>query len=150
MSGAAAGVSAGGSILGGISKYQQAKAQAKQYKTEAGQLRNQANDVNASAQMDAREENSKARQAESTSLANAAASGASANSVSAVNNRADIAQQGELNSLTTIWNGEQQANQLKNQASSLDAQAKATKKAGKMALMSSILGGGSSLMSNYG
>ncbi|HBV7338347.1 TPA: hypothetical protein MD501_000747 [Klebsiella variicola] len=146
----AGGASLLGGILGAGGASSEAKQQAAQYKQQAGQLRTQANNVNASAQLEARAETDKARQAESTSLANAAASGADANSVSAINSRADIAQQGELNNLTTLWNGEQQANQLKNQANALDAQARATKKAGKLGALSSILGAGTSLYKIYG
>ncbi|EPG3452769.1 hypothetical protein R2980_002790 [Klebsiella oxytoca] len=150
MKNTAGGATLGGSILSGVGAYQQGKSQTAQLRQQAGQLRTQANNVNASAQLEARGETDKARQAESTSLANAAASGANANSVSAINSRADIVQQGELNNLTTLWNGEQQANQLKNQANALDAQAKATKKAGTLGALSSILGAGTSLYKIYG
>jgi hypothetical protein len=62
--------------------------------------------------------------------------------VSAINNRADIAQQGELNNLMTFWNGTQQSNQMRNQASVLNAQAKSAKKAGGLGSLTSILGAG--------
>ncbi|MCS4388872.1 hypothetical protein [Klebsiella quasipneumoniae] len=146
----AGGASLLGGILGAGGASSEAKQQSVQLRQQAGQLRTQANNVNASAQLEARTETDKARQAESTSLANAAASGANANSVSAIDNRADIAQQGELNNLTTLWNGEQQANQLKNQANVLDAEARATKKAGTLGALSSILGAGTSLYKIYG
>lgn len=113
MKNLAGGASLLGGILGAGGASSEAKQQSAQLRQQAGQLRTQANNVNASTQLEARAETDKARQAESTSLANAAASGANANSVSAINNRADIAQQGELNNLITLWNGEQQANQLK-------------------------------------
>lgn len=150
MKNLAGGASLLGGILGAGGASSEAKQQSAQLRQQAGQLRTQANNVNASTQLEARAETDKARQAESTSLANAAASGANANSVSAINNRADIAQQGELNNLITLWNGEQQANQLKNQANALDAQTKSTKKAGVLGSLTSILGAGTSLYKIYG
>lgn len=140
----------GGSILSGLSSYQNSRTQASQLSSDASQLRDQGKAVYAQAGQQAQQQTSQARQAESTSLATAAASGANANSVSAVNNRADIAQKGELNSLTTLWNGEQQMNNMDNQANALDAQAKATKKAGGLGILSSILGAGTSLAKIYG
>ena len=78
----AGGASLLGGILGAGGASSEAKQQSAQLRQQAGQLRTQANNVNASAQLEAMAETDKARQAESTSLANAAASGANANSVS--------------------------------------------------------------------
>lgn len=139
----------GSSLLNASSSATSGNQTASVYNQQAKQLRQQANNVDAAYQQQAREQTTQARQAESTSLANAAASGASANSVSAINNRADIAQQGELNNLTTLWNGTQQSNQMRNQANVLKAQAKAAKSAGGLGRLTSILQGGASLYSMY-
>lgn len=139
----------GSSLLNASSSVKSGNQTASVYNQQAKQLRQQANNVDAAYQQQAREQTTQARQAESTSLANAAASGANANSVSAINNRADIAQQGELNNLMTLWNGTQQSNQMRNQASVLKAQAKSAKSSGGLGGLTSILQGGASLYSLY-
>lgn len=149
MQNVAGGATALSGLLGASNASNQAKQQAALYGQQASTLRTQANNVNAAAQMSARDETSKARQAASTALANAAASGGGASDVSVVNNIADIAQQGQLNNMTTLWNGEQQANQLKNQANVLDAQASIAKKSARSSGLASILGTGASLFSIY-
>jgi hypothetical protein len=139
----------GSSILNASSSASSGNQTASIYKQQADQLKRQAGDVDAAYQLQARDETNKARQAESSSLAAAAASGADANSVSATNNRADIAEQGELNNLITLWNGTQQSSQMRNQARVLKAQAKAAKSAGGLGGLSSILQGGASLYSIF-
>ncbi|MDM4222706.1 hypothetical protein QTP17_28700 [Klebsiella pasteurii] len=51
--------------------------------------------------------------------------------------------------LMTLWNGTQQSNQMRNQASVLKAQAKSAKSAGGLGGLTSILQGGASLYSLY-
>ncbi|MGX8939344.1 hypothetical protein ACWWJF_00720 [Symbiopectobacterium sp. Eva_TO] len=146
---AAGGATLLGGLLGASNASSQAKQQAALYGQQAATLRSQANNVNASAQVQAGQEIDKARQAESTALANAAASGGGASDVGVVNNISDIAAQGQLNNMTTLWNGEQQAIQLKNQANVLDTQAKIAKKSARSSGLASILGTGASLFSIY-
>lgn len=152
MSGAtnyAAALQGASSILSASNSVASGQQQAALYQQQAGTLRKQANNVNAASQIQARSETDKARQAESTALANAAASGGGASDVDVINNIAGINQQGQLNNMMTLWSGEQQANQLKNQASVMDVQAQISRKAGKTSGLSSILGGATSIASLY-
>ncbi|HAT2607136.1 TPA: hypothetical protein I8235_000045 [Kluyvera intermedia] len=146
---AAAGLTAAGSIIGASNAYQAGKKQKGLYDSQAEVLRKQANNVNAAAQQQAIGETDKSRQAESTALANAAASGGGASDVDVINNMAGLEQQGQLNNMTTLWNGEQQANQLKTQASTLNVQGRMAKQAGKTQALTSILGGGGSIAYMY-
>lgn len=145
----AGGATALSGLLGASNASESAKQQAQLYGQQAATLRSQANNINAAAQVQAGQEIDKARQAESTALANAAASGGGASDVGVVNNISDIAAQGQLNNMTTLWNGEQQANQLKNQANVLDTQAKIARKSARSSGLASILGTGASLFSIY-
>ncbi|CFR19937.1 hypothetical protein [Yersinia kristensenii] len=146
----AMGAMIGGSLLNAGSQYSQGKAAKKQAYGEASQLDKQANSVRAQSQLQAMEDRRQARLAESRALAVGAASGAAADSTSFVNNISNMESQGELNALTSLWGGNQQGNQLNNQAAVRRAEGDAAKKAGKINAMSSLLQTGGSLYDRFG
>ncbi|WP_447867236.1 hypothetical protein [Rahnella bonaserana] len=139
-----------GSVVGAAGQAQQGAAAKAQADSEASQLNAQAKTSQAQGQIQAMEDRRQARLAESRALAVGAASGADANSTSLVRNISDMEGQGELNALTSLWNGDDQARQLRNQSRATSASGAATKKAANIGAMSSLLQSGGSLYQKYG
>lgn len=139
---AGSALSAGGTILG-------AKSEAKQLRSEADQLEIQAGTERASSQRRAMEERRQARLVSSRALAVAAASGG-ASDPTVVNMMADIEGEGEYRALSALYEGNEEAIGLENQARARRKEAKNVKKASYLKAGSTILQAGSSLASRYG
>lgn len=143
-------LSAGGSLLNAFGSVSSGNASSSMSLQEAAQLDSQATTTRAQSQIQAREDRRQARLAESRAQALAAASGANANSTSFVNNISDMESQGELNALTSLWSGNQQANVMKSIANAKRMEASSAKKAGGIGALSSVLSAGKSLYSMFG
>ena len=136
----------GSSLLNAGSQMSSGATASDTYKTQAEQYHNNANSIMGYTSQQMGKQKSQASQLEFQSLAQSAGSGTNANSVSAVNNRADIAKQGEYNALNTLWSGKTQANQMQYQSNLAKAYADSAKSSGMLGGLSSILGGASSFM----
>ncbi|AJJ62741.1 hypothetical protein [Yersinia aldovae] len=143
-------LNAGGSLLNAFGSVSSGNASSSMSRQEAAQLDSQATTTQAQSQIQAREDRKQARLAESRAQAIAAASGANANSTSFVNNISDMESQGELNALTSLWSGNQQANVMKSMANAKRMEASSAKKAGGIGALSSVLSAGKSLYSMFG
>ncbi|HHH1850564.1 TPA: hypothetical protein ACPZUE_000020 [Yersinia enterocolitica] len=143
-------LSTGGSLLNAFGSVSSGNASSSMSLQEAAQLDSQATTTRAQSQIQAREDRRQARLAESRAQALAAASGANANSTSFVNNISDMESQGELNALTSLWSGNQQANVMKSMANAKRMEASSAKKAGGIGALSSVLSAGKSLYSMFG
>lgn len=139
-----------GTVIGAAGQAQQGQQAKSQAESEANQLQSQAKNEQAASQLQAMEDRRQARLAESRAQAVSAASGADPTSTSFVRNISDIEGQGELNALTSLWNGDERARQLRNQASATRASGSQAAKAANIGAMSSLLQSGSSLYSKYG
>ncbi len=143
-------LNAGGSLLNAFGSVSGGNASSSMSLQEAAQLDSQATTTQAQSQIQAREDRKQSRLAESRAQAIAAASGANANSTSFVNNISDMESQGELNALTSLWSGNQQANVMKSMANAKRMEAGSAKKAGGIGALSSVLSAGKSLYSMFG
>ncbi|QKJ88013.1 hypothetical protein PMPD1_3080 [Paramixta manurensis] len=139
-----------GTVLSASAQKQQADQQYQDSKIQAAQVATQAKNTMAQSQIQAMEDRRQASLAQSRALAVSAASGASSTSASTVKNISDIAQQGELNALTSLWGGNEQARNMNLQSDLLNQQAKSVKKAAPLQMIGSVLQSGSSLYSRYG
>lgn len=144
------GLLIGGTVLSGVGSYSQGAAAQKQANAEAAQLTAQASNQKAASQLQAMEDRRQARLLESRAQAVAAASGGGATDTSVVNAISGLEEQGELNALTTLFSGNQQSQQLLQQAASRRAEGSATKKAGGLRAFTSLLSAGGSLYDRYG
>lgn len=140
---AGAALSGGGHILGSNSEAKELRSQATQLEANAGLER-------ASSQRAASDERRQARLAASRGLAVAAASGGGVDDPTVVNTLARLEGEGEYRALTALYNGEETARGMEQQAAANRRGAKATKKAGYLNAAGSILSAGSSLYSRYG
>lgn len=131
----AAGVSAVGSLVGGIAQHGQANAQARV----AGENADIAEDQ-ASAQADAIRE--KARRSRGTNLANIGASGVTIDG-SFADALTDSDINSELDARTALWNGEVAADNQRSQAAS-------SRSSGNAALFGGVVNAGSAALSGYG
>jgi hypothetical protein len=136
-------LSAGGTIIG-------SQAEGRELNLQAGQLDTAAGLERATSQRAAMEERRQARLANSRALAVAAASGGGADDPSVINAMAGIEGEGEYRALTALFNGEQSALGLEDEAAARRRGAKATKAAGLIRAGGTILSAGSSLYSRFG
>jgi hypothetical protein len=157
LGGIGSAISAASSLAGGgyAQEVAQMKQQAANY--QAAQLRANAGGDIAAAQHQAFDVDQKTNMLRSSAVANAAASGVDAGAGSAVTNQSAIAQRGQYQSLMDIWNGQDRATGLLNQAQGLqytgymDALAgEEAKRAATLSTFSSIAGGGASMLRMYG
>jgi hypothetical protein len=136
-------LSAGGSILGANSEAAALRSQAAQLDAQAGLER-------ASSQRQAIDEKRQAKLAASRGLAIAAASGGGADDPSVVNALAGIEGEGEYRALTALYNGDQTALGMEDEAKAKRAGAKSVKTAGYLKAAGSILSSGASIYDRYG
>lgn len=139
-----------GTVLSAASQRQQGLQQQAMANSEASQMESQAKNEFAASQIQAMEDRRQARLASSSAQALGAASGADPTSASFVKNISDIEGQGELNALTSLWNGSDRARQLNNQAKATRISGNQAAKAGNIGAMTSLLQSGGSLYSKYG
>lgn len=116
---------------------------------EAAQLEQNAGQQQAAAQREAAEERKRAQLAQSRALALAAASGAGASDPTVVDIIGDLAQEGSYRSMMQLYQGEDNARLLRQQAATKRYGGEIARQAGKTNAIASILKGGSSLMSKY-
>jgi len=140
---AGAALKAGGSIIS-------ANSQAKDLRKQAAQLEANAGLERASSQRKASEERRQARLATSRGVALAAASGGGVDDPSVINLLEGIAGEGEYRALSALYEGNQSALSMEDQAKSARKQAKATKTAGYINAASSLLSTGTSLFDRVG
>lgn len=150
LAAAAPFLAAAGTVVSTIGAIQQGNAQQAAANYQAAQLTQQAGQDRATAQRQAIEERRKAGLALSRVQAFSAASGAGATDPTVNNIAGDIAGQGEYNALTQLYNGEERARGLENQASATRFQGQQAHQAGLFKAGSTILEGGTSLMTKYG
>lgn len=165
LSAAGTALSAVGSIQEGNATYKASKAAAKAVKEgakfEAAQLNRNAGQQRATAQREAIEQRRAGRLAQSRALAVAGASGAGVSDVDVTNLVSDLAADGEYNALTALYNGEEQALGMEDQAKgvmynakqearSYKAKGKAAKSAGYMTALGTAIEGATSFLEKYG
>lgn len=130
----------GSSLMGGNSANSAAQSEAAQLEYQAGQHR-------AASQRQAEEQRRQARLANSRLQAVAGGGGGD---VSVVNLAADLAGEGELRALTSIYEGEDRAIGMELQADSRRKAGKAAKTAGYLNAVSSVFSGSKGMFEKYG
>jgi hypothetical protein len=157
LGGIGSAISAASSLAGG--GYAQEVAQMKQQAAnfQAAQIRENAGGEIAAAQRQAFDVDQKTNMLRSSAVADAAAGGVNAGAGSAVTNQSGIVQRGRYQSSMDLWNGQNRATGLLNQARGvqytgyMDALAgEEAKRASYLSAMSTIAGGGASMMRMYG
>lgn len=143
----AAVASIGGSVLSGIGQVQAGKAANVNAKFQAAQAEQQAGQEQATAQRVAIEERRKAAIVVSNVRAASAASGGGATDPTVLNIEGGIAQQGEYNAMSALFEGEERSKALKLQAASTRMEGKQAKKAGMIGGVSTIISGASTIIS---
>jgi hypothetical protein len=137
-------VSAGSSILGGLYANSAGKAMQKQYK-------NQANTERAVAQRQGIKDHRESQLTESRAIAVGAASGAGGVETEGFSNIvAGINEQGYMNYMTSIWNGENKAQGLIYQGKIARAEGKQKKQAGFLQAATTVLSSASSIAGGMG
>lgn len=136
-------LSAKGSMDAGAAQQESANYIAEQEETAAGQER-------ATAQREAIEQRRQARIASSRALAVAGASGAGVTDPTVTNIVGDIAGEGEYRALTALYRGEDRARKLETDAALKRMGGSDAAQASKLEAGSSLLQGGSTLMTRYG
>lgn len=139
-----------GTLFSASSQLQGGDADRRMANYEAAQLRSHASDSVAASQRVALEERRKARLLNSRAQAIAAASGGGASDPTVTKIMGDIEAQGEYNALTALYNGESQANYLRNEARGRQMAGKAAQAASRMNAFSTVLSGAASLYDKYG
>lgn len=142
MSAVSTVVSAAGTIMGGNAARGAANFEAAQMQQQAGQER-------AASQRRAIEERRAAGMANSTVLARAAASGASATDPTVLNIEGNNAGVGEYNALSALYSGEERARGLEMGASARRYEGQTQRQASLFNAGGSLLSGGSSLYEKY-
>lgn len=137
-------------VMSAASSMQQGQAAELAGQAEAAQYARQAGESRATSQRAAEEERRKARLAISRSRAVAAASGAGATDPTVVNLEGGIAEQGEYNALTRLYEGESQARGYETAGDFAVAEGDAKASGYRTQAFSSVLSGGSSLYDRYG
>lgn len=139
----------GGKLVEGVGSIVGGNSQAKQLKSEAKQLERNAGLERATSQRQSIEERRQAELASSRALALAAASGGGADDPTVVNTIADIEGEGEYRALTALYNGDQSARGMEDEAAARRKEAKNIKRASIFKAVGSVLSAGSSLMDRY-
>jgi len=148
---AALAATVGGSIVSGLGQMQAGRAANVSAKFQAAQAQQQAGQERATAQRAAIEERRKADLALSRGQAVLASSGGGALDPTAMRLMGGIAQQGEYNALSALFQGEETARGLELGAAAKRMEGKQAKKAGMIGGISTIAGGiGQGLYQKYG
>lgn len=138
---AAAAASIGGSIVSGLGQMQAGKAAKVGADFQAAQMRQQAGQERAASQRVAIEKRREATIAQSRAQAVAAASGGGATDKTVLDLTGGLAQQGEYNALSALFEGEESARGMELGATSAQMQGKQAKKAGMIGGMTTIASG---------
>lgn len=140
MSVASTALNAGGSLYQGNQAKKAADSEARQIEYRAGQER-------AASQRQAEEQRRQARLAMSRAQAVAGGGGSDQTVVDLIG---DMAAEGELRALTSIYEGDDRAFGLEQQAAARRREGKAARTAGYINAVSSVLRGGQSMFKKYG
>lgn len=140
----------GGSLLAAYGQNQAGKSamQAGQYTSDSADVA--AGQARAAAQRKAIDQQRQTQLLLSKQNAAAAASGGGASDPSVARAEDAVANQGEYNVLTELYNGDEQARQLKDQGAAALYQGSETQRAARVSAASSLVKGGTSLFSKYG
>ncbi len=136
-------LSAGGKIYGGITKKRALDASAGLLEQEAGQSV-------ASGIQGAIEDRRRANYVMSSARARIAGSGLATTGTSAIKTVGDIRAEGEYRALTSVYQGEDRALELRSRAAGMRMEGSAAQTAGWIGGISSVLTGGSSFYDKYG
>lgn len=143
-------VMVGMSLLSAKGQMDQGAVAAQAAGVEASQMEAQAGQARATSQRAAIEERREARLAQSRLTALSAASGAGATDPTIVSLAQGIAEQGEYNALSRLFEGESQARSLETGASLTRGGGAAQKKAANIGATTTLAQGGMSLYDRYG
>jgi hypothetical protein len=146
MNAVAGGFEAGGKIVGAMGQFQYGQAAQASDNFQADQLREQANDAQASGQRQAAIDERQARYVASNALAAAAASGGGASDPTVINLIAGIAQEGSYRQQVALYQGDERGRLLRMQAAAREQEG--ANKARQSSLMggTSLLSAGASLL----
>jgi hypothetical protein len=157
LGGIGSAVSAANTLAGGNYAASAGQLQQQSANYQAQQLQQNAPSEIAAAQRQAINAGQNANMLRSSAVANAAAGGVNPGSGSALTNQAEIVNKGQQNSLLDLWQGQNRSTGLLNQAQgaqfSGDVDALAGQEAQRAAdlnAMSTLAGGGASLLRMYG
>lgn len=141
---------AAGTLMSASSSIGQGRAAKQAYDYQARQQEAAAGQERAMAQRRAAEQRRRETLAQSRLRAVAGAGGGSATDAGVLDLSGDLAEEGELQALYELYNGEERARGLEGGAQLSRFQGKQAKRAGQAAAVSTILRGGSSLLERYG
>lgn len=139
-----------GKTVEGVGSIVSGNSQAKQLKSEARQLDRNAGLERATSQRQSIDERRQADLASSRALALAAASGGGAGDPTVANLIAGIEGEGEYRALTALYNGDQSARGMEDEAKARRKEARNVKRAAIFKAAGSILSAGSSLSDRFG
>ena len=145
---AAAGIA--GTALSAYGQYRAGDSAKKRAKFEAEQLEAKADEVLSVSQRQAIEQERQGRLAASRALAVAAASGGGATDPTVVDVMEDLAGEASYKKMSALYEGKQQASDLKLQAEATRETGEVAKESGKLSALGTALGGGASLYAKYG
>ena len=140
----------GGSLLKASGTISAGKAQQANLNFQASQLEQQAGQTVAGATYAMQEPIRQGEYLASTALARAAASGGGASDPTIVNDIARINQEAHYRALVALYNGQEQAAGMMDQAQVLRNEGRAAKKAAKLKALPTILDAGTTLWDRYG
>lgn len=150
VKGAAAVATVGGTALQAYGADEAGKAQQQEANSEALQLNNNANNQEASAESKMVEQNRETAYVISNAQAAAAAGGGSATDPTVTTDLKTIAGEGRYRALTDLYQGQSNAQAMRNQANADIYGGEIAANAGTTKMYSTILGGASSLYDKYG
>jgi hypothetical protein len=137
----AAPIAIGGSLLSAFGSLQDGRQQYAAAQYQADQLRKNAGQTEAAGQRDAENQTRQSALLQSRALAVAGASGAGAVDPTVLKLIAGIATEGDLAARTAMYNADEQARGMRNQAAATVFEGKQAKKASKVKALSTFLSG---------
>lgn len=150
LSTAAVGAQVAGTIMSASSARQAGEAQQEEANYQATQMRQNANNAEATAEEKMVQQNKETEYALSNAKAAAAAGGGSATDPTVTTNMMTIAGQGRFRALTDMYEGDAAAQADKNQAAATQYGGVLAADAGNTKMYTNILSGASSLYNKYG
>lgn len=139
-----------GTALTAASQLEQGKALEQEGEFTARQLERKANLVKASSQRGALEIERQGKLEQSRALAVAAASGGGASDPTVINHMAQLAGETNYRKMVSLYEGEEQAQQLMGEARAARRGGKSARRTSRLQAITTVLSGGTSLYSKYG
>lgn len=149
LAAAAPYIAAAGTVVSAVAQQNAGKQAQMNADFEADQYEKQANEELAYSQREAEKAKREARYLQSRATAVAASSGGGATDPTVINLIGELEEEGELNRLTALYNGEQRANAARTGATITRQRGKAYARAAKTNSYATVLSGASS-MARYG